>query len=142
MVMLKKYTAVILLSFASMVLLAFAVFPHHHHQDYICFNDIHCEQESPETQSSHGHDPCRNSGDCVKYLFQTHISRSQTLAHTCAEGHCHHFILSPFLPSDLLAVLSLEAEIKIIPLFAYYKEKLHSSRLVFDLAGRAPPVLI
>ena len=140
--MLKKYTAITFLSFASMILLAFAVFPHHHHQEYICFNDIHCEQESPEAHHSHEDGPFSNSGGCVKHLFQTHISRSQTLVHSCEEGHCHHFILTPFLPSDLLAILSLKAESKIFPLFSYYKEKLHHNSFVFDFSGRAPPVNI
>lgn len=36
---------------ASIVMLAFVVFPHHHHNEYICFATAHCQDEG-ETKST------------------------------------------------------------------------------------------
>ena len=38
--MIRKFTAITLLSMASIVMLAFVVFPHHHHNEYICFATV------------------------------------------------------------------------------------------------------
>ena len=34
---------------ASIVMLAFVVFPHHHHNEYICFATAHCQEKTKST---------------------------------------------------------------------------------------------
>ena len=136
--MFRKFTALLFLSLASIIMLAFAVVPHHHHQEYICFNSIHCEKQDSPTPHSHDEAPEDSDHGCVRNLFQTQISRVQTLAHPCEDGHCFHFIQALFLSSDILTLLSLEAENKTTS-FTPYEEKLYSACYTSDLAGRAPP---
>lgn len=135
--MVKKYTAVFFLTLASIIMLAFVVVPHHHHQKYICFNSTHCENELPAGQDKHNENPFDNEHGCVRNLFQTQISRIQSSVHSCDKGHCFHFVHISFLFTDLFS-LSLEAENKVSPNLLY-REKLHSSHYISDLAGRAPP---
>lgn len=134
----KKYTVLFFLTLASLTMLVFAVLPHHHHEEYICFNTIHCEDEGTTHQHSHDDSPFNDKGGCVRNLFQTQVSRIQSLEHSCTDGHCHHFTRTLFLMSDILTLLSLEAETKIFPQILY-EEKLHSACYTSDLSGRAPP---
>lgn len=139
--MLRKFTAIFLLSLASAVMLAFAVFPHHHHQEYICFTTTHCQNEAENEQHSHDDNSDSNSSHgCVKSLFQTQISRGLSLEHHCEGGHCHHFTVSLFLAANILELLSIEAENQYFP-DDYYLEKFHSTCYISNLAGRAPPYL-
>lgn len=136
--MLKKITAILFLSFASMIILAFAVIPHHHHQDYICFNSLHCEGHPSSEQHSHDGEQDGHEHSCVKNLFQTQISRIQSSVHSCDDGRCFHFIQTLFLSSDILSLLSQKADETLMPP-SYYKEKLHSACYISDFSGRAPP---
>lgn len=133
----KKITAILPLYLASMIMLAFAVIPHHHHSEYICFNTTHCEEGIPE-EEEHDHDAGETG--CVKYLFQTEITKSLSLAHSdnCQGGHCHHFIFSSFTLAAIMDILSLEIHQDVLPDNAYH-EKLHSVLYTTDRAGRAPP---
>ena len=134
----KKFTAILFLAFTTLVMQAFAVFPHHHHQEYICFATSHCPQDAEHEQHSHDHDTQKSNPGCVQNLFQTQLSRTLTLEHSCGEGHCHHFIHMPFLAADILEFLSYEAEN--IPFSSLcYREKLHAACYTSDIAGRAPP---
>lgn len=135
---LKKYTAITFLTLASMIMLVFVVVPHHHHQEYICFNALHCDNSSTTAPHSHDDSPFSDEGRCVKNLFQTQISRIQSLAHNCADGHCHHFIQTLFFTSDILSLRFSEAEQIVLPPI-FYSERLHSTYFISDLAGRAPP---
>lgn len=139
--MLRKYTAILFMSLASVIMLAFTVFPHHHHQEYICFEISHCAGEN--NTASHSHDeeiPSDNGYGCVRNLLQTQISRSQNLEHSCTQGHCHHFTISPFLVADIFQLLSYQAEKKNPPA-VFYREKLYSAYCISPLAGRAPPFI-
>ncbi len=138
--MVKKYTAIFFMSLASIVMLAFTVFPHHHHQEYICFATTHCENENSATNTRHSHDegPLNEDLGCVRSLLQTKISRVQSLEHSCAAGHCHHFTIALFFIEDIFQLLSNKAESKTFPENPY-REKLHSICLISELAGRAPP---
>ena len=60
---------------ASIVMLAFVVFPHHHHNEYICFATAHCQDEGENEE--HSHDTGSSNHRCVKNLFQTQINRGQ-----------------------------------------------------------------
>ena len=87
---------------ASIVMLAFVVFPHHHHNEYICFATAHCQDEGENEE--HSHDTGSSNHRCVKNLFQTQINRGQNVEHQSEEGAYHHFSLSfpIFLNSYLL----------------------------------------
>ena len=107
---------------ASIVMLAFVVFPHHHHNEYICFATAHCQDEG-------------------KNLFQTQINRGQNVEHQSEEGAYHHFSLSLFLVSNILEFLSSEAE-QHCDSDSYYQEKLHTACYISALAGRASPFTV
>lgn len=132
----KKIAAILPLYLAGIIMLAFAVLPHHHHNEYICFSNTHC---APVEEASHQHDePAPAHEGCVKHLFQTQVTRNLSLHDNCAEGHCHHFIVPLILSSVIFELLSLEAGNNILP-GTSYREKLHSILRTTDLAGRAPP---
>ncbi|MEG0796289.1 MAG: DUF6769 family protein [Odoribacter sp.] len=137
--MLKRIAAISILSFASIVMLAFAVFPHHHHQEYICFSTSHCEGEAGSGHHSHDDQPASGDTGCVKHLFQTEISRIQSIEHSCAEGHCHHYTLYLFPTTDIFEFLSNSVDCKNTSLHPFYRERLHSASYFSDLSGRAPP---
>lgn len=40
---------------ASIVMLAFVVFPHHHHNEYICFATAHCQDEGENEEIGRAH---------------------------------------------------------------------------------------
>ena len=98
--MIRKFTAITLLSMASIVMLAFVVFPHHHHNEYICFATAHCQDEGENEE--HSHDTGSSNHRCVKNLFQTQINRGQNVEHQSEEGAYHHFLFPIFLNSYLL----------------------------------------
>ena len=75
--MIRKFTAITLLSMASIVMLAFVVFPHHHHNEYICFATAHCQDEGENEE--HSHDTGSSNHRCVKNLFQTQINLNSYL---------------------------------------------------------------
>ena len=114
--MIRKFTAITLLSMASIVMLAFVVFPHHHHNEYICFATAHCQDEGENEE--HSHDTGSSNHRCVKNLFQTQINRGQNVEHQSeeAEQQCD---------SD-----------------SYYQEKLHTACYISALAGRASPFTV
>lgn len=138
MVMKIKLTAILPLYLACMVMLAFAVLPHHHHSEYICFTTLHCEA-TPEADGhpSHDHGPFAGEEGCVKHLFQTEITRNLSLDHTnSCQGHCHHFSISLFTLADLFSFKADEDAP--LPDIAYH-EKLHGVLYAATRAGRAPP---
>ena len=140
--MLKKFTAIFFITLASMIMHTFAAIPHHHHLNYICFNSNHCETNLPVDQHSHDNEdnnnPAHPNHGCIRNLFQTQISRIESLTHSCAEGHCHHFIFIPFLVPDQLLLLSLEAE-ELAESPIVYREKLHVIYYISSISGRDPP---
>lgn len=133
-----KQTAKIFLWLACAIMLAFAVLPHHHHHHFICFNTGCCETaETTETTVPHQHDHTTGEG-CVKHLFQTKITRSLSLKHSCHTKHCPHFIFHSYFTANLLALLYLQDEdlkLHAIP----YREKLHAILYCSHTAGRSPP---
>lgn len=64
----KKLTVILPLYLASLVLLAFSVFPHHHHASFICFNTVH--DLSAEHPHHHTHPEIPEKGCNIQYLFQ------------------------------------------------------------------------
>lgn len=65
----KKLTVLLPLYLASLILLVFSVFPHHHHDSFICFNTVH--DLSTEHSQHHPHPGIPEKGCNVQYLFQT-----------------------------------------------------------------------
>ena len=137
MAMHKKLKVILPLYLAGIIMLAFAVLPHHHHSELICFTPAQCT-ESTETATSHDHDSNLPHEGCVRHLFQTQVTRSLSLSDDCPDGHCHHFTAPLILTSLIFELLSLDAGNYILPDTAY-REKLHAILRTNDLAGRAPP---
>lgn len=137
--MIRKFTAITFLSIASMIMLAFAVFPHHHHNEYICFAVSHCQDEGEAGQ--HSHDTGNSNHGCIKNLFQPQNNRGQHVDSQDEEGTGHHFTIPLSLVSHVLEFLSSKAE----PQGHhdnFYQEKLHPACYISTLAGRAPPFTI
>ena len=68
--MIKKTIAVASIMLASIVLLAHAIVPHHHHNKHVCLVKSHCtndnnKDEHGSTDKSHSHDGENNPDHCV-----------------------------------------------------------------------------
>ena len=67
--MIKKTIAVASIMLASIVLLAHAIVPHHHHNKQVCLVNSHCTNDNKDehgsTDKSHSHDGENNSDHCV-----------------------------------------------------------------------------
>lgn len=102
----KKITAILPLYLAGVILLAFAVFPHHHHDSFICFNAIHCETADTQDEIPHHHSESSEKGHCIQYLFQTdHVKTfSRNLSDQGEDLLSHHFT---FICCTLTEVLSI-----------------------------------
>lgn len=139
--MVRKIVTIFFLALASMTMLAFAIMPHHHHQEYICFNRVHCEQDVPDGHHHHDTDPVDSGHGCVRNLFQAPVSRIQSFDHTCSEGRCHHFSAILFLVPDLSALFAFTTDGRICchPVF---RERLYDSVYISDFTGRAPPCFL
>ena len=109
----KKLKVILPLYLAGMIMLAFAVLPHHHHKEVICFTPAHCT-ETAETEN-HRHDSDIPHEGCVRQLFQTQVTRSLSLSDDCPDGHCHHFIAPLALSSLIFQILSLDPGNYILP---------------------------
>ena len=71
----RKQTVILPLYFACSILLAFVVFPHHHHDNFICFNTQHCLVSVPVEKESNAIPHTHNAG-CVTQLLQTQPTES------------------------------------------------------------------
>ncbi len=134
--MLRKFTAIFFLSLASMIMLAFTVFPHHHHQEYICFATSHCQND--HGQQTHSHDAGNSSHNCVNTLFQTQLNKGHHSEDQLFNGNHFPFTFSDCLIADLLDFFSLRTENQ-NHFTSYYQEQLHSSGYISERIGRAPP---
>lgn len=133
---LKKYVTLFFLMLVNVVMLGFTIIPHHHHEQYICFNLNHCSQNHPVHSQSHSHD--EENGSCVNHLFQTQVNRQGNNSEH-QENNDHLSFSSLFLDSERI---ELHIELLAGKLLATipYKEKLHSELYLSIQAGRAPPV--
>lgn len=138
----RKFTATLSLYIAGMIMLVFAMLPHHHHNSFICFNSSHCEQtaENSTKSDSHEHDPFSHEGGCVKHLFQTEIERGISLRHDdSCHGACHHFTIPAFVLAGFINALLFETTTDAFP--DAQDEALPSVLYAADLSGRAPPFI-
>ncbi len=96
----KKITVILPLYLASLILLAFSVFPHHHHNSFICFNTIH--HFSAEDPQHHPHPEIPEKGCHIQYLFQA--DNIKTFSRSLLEGNTtFHFTFS-FIPAEPLSI--------------------------------------
>jgi hypothetical protein len=68
--MIKRVPALLLVFLASIVLLANAVIPHHHHENEVCIESSHCESDGEEhhdgdAENNHDHDGASNFMNCA-----------------------------------------------------------------------------
>lgn len=137
--MLRKIVAFFFLTLASLIMLAFATVPHHHHQEFICFNSAHCSSTAPDASHSHDADPVHSDHGCVKNLFQTQITRTQSLDHSSDNGNVHLTFIF-LLPG--ISSLHFPESFHAIKPDIFYLEKLHHIAYFSSLSGRAPPYTI
>ncbi|MDE7074693.1 MAG: hypothetical protein K2O69_06580 [Odoribacter sp.] len=131
----RKFVVIPWLFLASVLMLAYTIFPHHHHDAYICFVSEHCEEHNDH--APHSHD---KEHSCTQHLLQARTSKVQHLRHTCQKGHCTHFIRAFIYPEGQIEFLSSSNDRtnrQIIP----YREKLHETWLLSSTVGRAPPAI-
>ena len=135
----KKRTAILPLYLAGMILLAFTVFPHHHHNNYICFNVSHCEKA--DGKHNHQHDSGREESGCISHLFQTQIHGNSS-RNIFSENHehipFHHFLFSCYMLTETVGFYILEVESACFPKAP--DENFRILLLTADKASRAPPI--
>lgn len=71
----KKLTNILPLYLACSILLVFVVFPHHHHDNFICFSTQHCNI-SAHTEERSASVPHTHNAGCVTQLLQTQPTES------------------------------------------------------------------
>lgn len=123
-----------------MVMLTFTVVPHHHHQDYICFNTFHCENGHECQDHSHNEKNTDKNHDCVRNLLQTQISKTQSISEQNGEGQDISYLQTFFLASHCLEIREQEAT-SYINSIVPYQERLHAVGYVGAQAKRAPPTI-
>lgn len=96
----KKLTAILPLYLASLILLAFSVFPHHHHNSFICFNTIH--HFSTEDPQHHPHPEIPDKGCHIQFLFQADNIKTFSRS-PLQENSTLHFTFS-FIPTESLSI--------------------------------------
>ncbi|MGV8112681.1 MAG: DUF6769 family protein [Lentimicrobium sp.] len=140
--MIKKLTAFSFILLANIILLAHAVFPHHHHEQLVCIERTHCvDDATPHTQKSpehnHQHDGADNT-TCVinqAVIISSSQARFVNNCDNCSDNHNHDFYnLSNFGYIDLLPVSEV---ITYIPEFSSFL----ISYVTTSLGLRAPPVV-
>lgn len=129
----RKQTIILPLYLACSILLAFVIFPHHHHDNFICFNAQHCAIPAPEEESEtipHTH----NAG-CVTQLLQTQPTESSR-QQLDGGNHLPFFQLWGMIAENLYLdffktdnCLFPEAPDEVLPLLFFTSSK----------ANRAPP---
>ncbi len=140
--MTKRITATLFVLLATIVLLAHAVIPHHHHQNEICFEYSNCEcdhdGENQEHKDHKSHNVPHDFQDCI--LNQVVILPSNEI--NC-EDVCFNLIDQY---SDGLNASLMDSEyIKNIPSdfieqFTPLLSSLQSSIIAYNSGLRAPPV--
>ena len=116
MMMMVRRTALTFLMLASLMLVAHAVIPHHHHGNIICLKRAHCHCEGPLQEDhpaddrkanhhNHTHDGEDNSGDCVLRtpvgVFDDELKITFTATEQKAD-HADAVSLLPATPSGCL----------------------------------------
>lgn len=136
----KKLAIILPLYLAGMILLTFAVLPHHHHKNYICFNVTHCETPSGE-DNHHQHDADSEEAACISHLFQTQINSSSSKS-VFGENHehipFHHSLFSCYILTETIGL-----PVSVVESVSYPKAPDENFRMLFltaDKASRAPPV--
>lgn len=74
----NRITAYIYILLANIILLAFAVIPHHHHDVKVCFTSYHCQNNAKESKhnESHQHDGPNSDNNNCKFIHAVSISTS------------------------------------------------------------------
>lgn len=131
------------LMLASILLVAHAVIPHHHHNKQICLERSHCihddlKDENGTTTGSHSHDGENNHDDCVLkdpvvVLSNQWKTDFRLINETDRSG------LDGF--HDNLLITSTEFPIPVLSSYVYERvtDSLYPSLVAASLGLRAPP---
>lgn len=133
----KKRTAISALYLAGMILLAFAVLPHHHHGTFICFNTCHCHTGSDQAQHGHRHFPLGDEAGCVHKLFQ---AQPHTVSNRSIEKDSQRELFPLFswycIPNETTGSYYEPGSYSFLP---SRDENIPPFYLLCILPGRAPP---
>lgn len=116
--MIKKYTAILFILLANIILLAHAVTPHHYHQGKVCIESSHCHASDDthshdKTETEHEHDNNSTPEYCALkqvVLVLPNQSKQKHEYPDCTDNHIpqigYHAVLlntnlSTFTPSKL-----------------------------------------
>jgi hypothetical protein len=141
--MIKKLTAYSFIILANIVLLAHAVFPHHHHEQQVCIERTHCASDAEAhghntDAKDHQHDGNANSTECVlKQAFVIPSSQAKFVNNcdNCSDNHNHHFfILSNF------GYVDLQPDFEVVTYIPEFSSFLISF-VTTSLGLRAPPLV-
>lgn len=105
----QKIIAIIMMSFASLVLLAHAVVPHHHHDNVACFvlpsegNHDHdaCSHDDADHQEKHDADPhndCCLLNDILAIIPGTYKIENLNWDHSVLLNNSSYFLISFLIP--------------------------------------------
>ena len=131
----RKQTVILPLYFACSILLAFVVFPHHHHDNFICFNTQHCLVSVPVEKESNAIPHTHNAG-CVTQLLQTQPNESSR--QQLDEGSDLPFFQLWGLIAEKIYLDFFKTDPCLFP--EAPDEALPSLLFTFHKANRAPPV--
>lgn len=133
----KKIATAFPLYLAGIILLAFAFFPHHHHDHYICFNNTHTHSSSQETKPASA--PFSKE-HCIYYLFQTDLQKNTSRSAFQEEGpDFHSFIFTCYVLAEILAGIKYATTVSPFP--QAQDEAFHQLEWVSHKPSRAPPFL-
>lgn len=142
----RRAISILLISVSVLLLLIFAVFPHHHHGGMPCLTIKTCENTKAccNDQPPHNHSSCKDckSGTCIIEDIQVVVRHDNQTQYTsllhdeCNIGHTHYFPIY-FIVADLL---NFDAEAALPPKDRDRRHCLYTSADIYLPQGlRAPP---
>lgn len=144
--MIRKALAVTFVALAGILMLANTAFPHHHHGSEICYQNLHCHNESSNgheqnPSSPHEHDSSSNQNVCV-IGGPVLLPASQEYGECKCIPYTYYHTVAPIFATSLF---SYESE-KIFPFFILNDSSsgtvsLYSLLVSSSLGLRAPPVV-
>lgn len=140
--MLKRITTILLITFASCIIVANVVIPHHHHENEICVIVSNCDSENDnhKNESSDHHDN-NNNNESYCALSQVFIVPGDNVKQdqsyfllSCINHQLPYFMAALFIDEEFQTKHFFATDSDLNPLFSYDKHVSISSGL------RAPPL--
>lgn len=139
--MLKRITTILLITFASCIIVANVVIPHHHHENEICVIVSNCDSENDnhKNESSDHHDNNNESYCALSQVFivpADNVKQDQSyFLLSCINHQLPYFMAALFIDEEFQTKHFFATDSDLNPLFSYDKHVSISSGL------RAPPLV-